>query len=563
MATLTICPKQGESWKYSLEKDSVTLGRAKDNDVTLADPSCSSRHAIIERAGEGFVIRDAESKNGTIVNGRRIDGPVALTGGDEIVLGSTSVTFERPRMPRVTMIDAPGTEADASAVIPYRQILDKTSATDAATSRLAIPADLAEENRILQVLVQVGEALVAHKPVQELIEDILDLVAGYLPMDQCVIMLRGGGDTGLETRAARTQACGGGAREIRVSRTIVNMAYEQHLSVLLSDTMADPRVIGNVSIIDKGIRSALCVPIGDDMEVIGVLYADRQALHSPFQDADLRLLTLLANTAAVKIQQARQVEALVEAEKMRRELKIAADIQRDFLPRKLPAFAGYGMAGRAVPCFDVGGDYFDLISLGEERLGLAVADVSGKGVGAALLMASLRAWLRAELGHATDLATLAGKLNDFAFESCDIQSFITFFFADLDRGTGAFRYINAGHNPALVIGRDGAVRDFPATGLCLGMFAGRCYEIGASVVGPGEILVLYTDGITESRNANGEEFGVEGLAGAVRAARDDDAPEILEEVFRRLAEFTAREVPLDDRTLVVVKRRPFESGLSL
>ena len=151
MTTLYIYSNQGESRKLSLEKDAVTLGRAKDNDVTLADPSCSSRHAVIERAGEGFVIRDAGSKNGTIVNGRRIDGPVALAAGDEIVLGSTSVTLERPRMPRVTMIDAPGTEADASAVIPYRQILDKTSATDAATSRHAAPADLAEENRILQV----------------------------------------------------------------------------------------------------------------------------------------------------------------------------------------------------------------------------------------------------------------------------------------------------------------------------------------------------------------------------------------------------------------------------
>ena len=405
--------------------------------------------------------------------------------------------------------------------------------------------------------------MVAHKPVQELLEDILDLVAGYLPMDQCVIMLRGGGDTGLETRAARTQARGGEAREIRVSRTIVNMAYEQHLSVLLSDTMADPRVIGNVSIIDKGIRSALCVPIGDDMEVIGVLYADRQARHSPFQDADLRLLTLLANTAAVKIQQARQVEALVEAEKMRRELKIAADIQRDFLPRTLPAFAGYGMAGRAVPCFDVGGDYFDLISLGEERLGLAVADVSGKGVGAALLMASLRAWLRAELAHATDLATLAGKLNDFAFESCDIQSFITFFFADLDRGRepsatsmpGTIRPSSSdGTAPSGTFRRQGSASECSPAAVM---------RSGHPSSAPARSSSCTRTGSRKAGTPPARNSASTGLAGAVRAARDNDAPEILEEVFRRLAEFTAREVPLDDRTLVVVKRRPFESGLSL
>jgi sigma-B regulation protein RsbU (phosphoserine phosphatase) len=264
----------------------------------------------------------------------------------------------------------------------------------------------------------------------------------------------------------------------------------------------------------------------------------------------------MANTAAVRIQQARQVEALVEAEKLRRELRIAADIQRDFLPRSLPAFEGYGMAGRALPCLEVGGDYYDVIAGDGGRLGLAVGDVSGKGVGAALLMASLRAYLRAELDHAPDLAALGRRLNQFTCASCDRHSFITFFFAELDRETGAFRYINAGHNPAFVLGRDGSVRDCPATGLCLGMFAGRGYEVGAAALGPGEVLVLYTDGITESRNAAEEEFGVEGLAAAVRDERDKDAAAIVDGVFRRLAEFTACAVAADDRTLVVVKRLP-------
>jgi sigma-B regulation protein RsbU (phosphoserine phosphatase) len=208
----------------------------------------------------------------------------------------------------------------------------------------------------------------------------------------------------------------------------------------------------------------------------------------------------------------------------------------------------------------VGGDYYDLVSLDAERIGLAVADVSGKGVGAALLMAALRAWLRAELGHGTDLAALAAKLNDFIHESSDIHSFITFFFAELDGATGALRFVNAGHNPPLVFGRDGLVRELPATGLVLGMLAGRPYEVGTGEVGPGEVLVLYTDGITESRDTEEHEFGVEGLAGIVREECEKDAPAILEAVFRRLAEFTGCAEPFDDRTLVVVKRDAFESA---
>ena len=560
MATLYIYPKEGDPWKLELDGESVSIGRAQGNDVTVADPNCSSRHAAIEREGGGFVIRDAGSKNGTFVNGRRIDCPAVLSPGDEIAIGLTTMTFDRPRMPRVTMVDPPGSATDASAVVPFRAILEKTSATGVRTSSLAAPADLKEENRILQVMFQVSEALVAHKPLQELLEDIMDLVAENIPMDQCVIMLRGEASPALETRAARIQGQWRGGREIQVSRTIVAMAYERHLSVLLSDAAVDPRVAGNMSIIEKGIGSALCVPIGDDEEVIGVLYADRHGRLEPFKDADLRLLTLLANTAAVRIQQARQVAALIGAARLKRDIETAAAIQRDFLPQSLPPCEGYGMAARALPCLQVGGDYYDLVALDAKRIGLAVADVSGKGIGAALLMASLRAWLHAELVHGSDLAAIAGKLNDFIHQSSDIHSFITFFFAELDTETGALRFINAGHNPALVFGRDGLVRELPATGLCLGMFAGRSFEVGTAEVGPGEVLVLYTDGITESRNSAAEEFGVDGLAGAVREERESDAPAILDGVFRRLKEFTGCEEPFDDRTLVVVKRRAFESA---
>jgi len=557
MAVLYIYPKQGPSRKAALEGDRVFIGRSPASDVVLADTHCSSGHAVIERAGERFVVRDAGSKNGTFVNDVRIGGPTVLAPGDEISLGWTVMTFDRPRMPRVTIIESPRETSDASASVPFREILEKGSATDARTSRLAAPASLSEENRALQIMIRVGEALVAHKPVSELLEDILDLVAANLPMDQCVLMLRDDAGGDLETRAARTQGARKGRGEIQVSRSIISMAFEGHLSVLIDIAQAD--FDPSASMISQGIRSALCVPIGDEDNVIGVLYADRHEGAEPFEDADLRLLTLLANTAAVKIQQARQVSALLDAQKIKGELRIAAGIQRDFLPRELPSCEGYDMAGRAIPCLDVGGDYFDCFCFAERRLGLAVADVSGKGVGAALLMASLRAWLQAELAHGTDLAATAAKLNEFVHASSDARSFISFLYAELDRDSGALRYVNAGHNPGLVIGHEGDVRELAPTGLCLGMLAGRAYEVKTMELRPGEILVLYTDGITESRDAAGKEFGVDGLTAAVAGEREHEAPEILDAVFHRLEEFGGCVEPFDDRTLVVVKRRAFES----
>lgn len=561
MAVLYIYPKEGAPRKAALKSDRVSIGRSPASDIVLADSHCSSCHVIIERAGEHYVVRDAGSKNGTFVNNVRLTAPQVLSPGDEISLGSTTLKLDRPRMPRVTMVEAPGTSLDASASIPFRAILERTSATDIATSKLAAPASLREENRILQVLNRVGEALVAHKPVPELLEDILDVIAANLPMDQCVIMLRNEASGALETRAARIQRAWREKGEIRVSRSVVAMAFERHRSVLLdvAKTDFDP----SASMIEQDIRSALCVPIGDGEDVIGVLYADRHKAADAFEDADLRLLTLLANTAGIKIQQARQVAALIEAQKAKGELRIAADIQRDFLPRSLPSCEGYGMAGRAIPCLEVGGDYFDCFCFAGRRLGLTVADVSGKGVGASLLMASLRAWLRAELGHGTDLAALAAKLNDFVHESSDARTFISFLYAELDRETGALRYVNAGHNPGLILDRDGAVRELGATGLCLGMLAGRAYEVGTAELRPGEVLILYTDGITESRDAEEREFGVEGLVAAVAGEREHEAPAILEGIYRRLAEFAGRVEPFDDRTLVVVKRKAFVSAPSV
>jgi len=557
MARLYIYPEGSPPRKIELEAACVTVGRGRDNDIVLADPACSSRHATIERGEQGYLLRDLGSKNGTLLNGRRIKSPVALSEGDEIFVGAATIVYDRPRMPRVTIVDPPVKEAESGTSIPYRAILDRAPAVDELTTSLGAVVDLDEANRILHVVIQVSETLVAHKPLKDLLEDLMDLVAAYLPMDQCVIMLQAGGQGPLVTQAARIRGKWSPDGNIHVSRTIVARAYEKHLAVLLADTAADPRA-KEESIILKKIRSALCVPIGDEEGVHGVLYADRHEQSGSFTAAHLRLLTLLASTAAVKIREARQVDALVKARELERELAVAAEIWRGLLPRALPECEGFGMAARAVPCHQVGGDYYDLMALGPGRIGLTVADVSGKGVGAALLMASLRAWLRVVLLNGTDLAAVASKLDDFVHESSDSHTFITFFFAELDRETGGLKFVNAGHNPPLVLDRDGAARELPSTGLGLGMLPGYHYEIGTAVLGPGEILVLYTDGITESRNPQEEEFGTERLAAIVRAEREKDASAIVESVFHGLAEFAGCGDPYDDRTLVIVKRSPTE-----
>jgi sigma-B regulation protein RsbU (phosphoserine phosphatase) len=298
----------------------------------------------------------------------------------------------------------------------------------------------------------------------------------------------------------------------------------------------------------------MCVPLWNNKEIIGIIYADRISFLQAFTEEDLRLLTLLSNLAAVKIENAMLIEQSIEKEKMERELELAARIQKDFLPKSDPAFPKFDIAGKNVPCLQVGGDYYDYLPIGGGRLGLAVADVSGKGVSASLLMASLRAALQSEVRPHYELPAMAAKLNEFVHRSSAINSFITFFFAELNTLTGELAYVNAGHNAPLILGCDGGVRTLPSTGLCLGMLPEMTFEEGRGTLAPGEIMILYTDGISESRNAANEEYGADRPAEVCRKLPEASAREMMDAIFRDLEAFTNRAPAADDRTLVIVHR---------
>ncbi|MGB8959504.1 MAG: SpoIIE family protein phosphatase, partial [Candidatus Aminicenantales bacterium] len=179
------------------------------------------------------------------------------------------------------------------------------------------------------------------------------------------------------------------------------------------------------------------------------------------------------------------------------DLAQAARIQKDLLPKESPKIEGFDISGVNVPCYEVGGDYYDFVPIGPDRMGVVIADVSGKGVSASLHMASLRAALLAEVRPDYDFGRMGGRLNDFVFKSSGPTSFVTFFFMELDRRTTQVRYVNAGHIPPFILDHDGHARSLESSGFPLGMFAGSTYESKSSTLAPGELAVLFTDGIPE------------------------------------------------------------------
>jgi len=359
-----------------------------------------------------------------------------------------------------------------------------------------------------------------------------------------------------EPKVVRVQSGALRTQSIFVSQTIVRTALERNSAILISDIQADEGLREQLSVIQAQIHSAMCVPLWNNQDIIGLIYCDRASLVEQFTEDDLRLLTLLGNLAAVKIENARLYELSLKKAQLDRELALAVQIQKHFLPRSDPDFAPYEINGSARACRQVGGDYFDYIAVDKDRLAVIIADVSGVGVSASLLMASLRGGLHERFPGAIDVGELASRLNDFVYASSDSHLFISFFLAILDRSKDEVRYVNAGHNPPLVVGRKGPARSLETTGLCLGMFPGQPYGEGRIVLAPGDILCLYTDGIVEGRKESGEEYGEERLADKVRELRARPAREILDRIFEDVFAFSGCAEAGDDMTLVVVKRNP-------
>ena len=556
MPKLYVYQKKGEDYSIPLKKDRISIGRSADNDINILDPFCSGKHAYIYPSEEGWAVRDNASKNGTFLNGKKIKAEVELKKGDEVLVGSTRIVFDKEILTHVEMTETPTSSANVNTIMQVEELLSKTDIDTTMKGSLE-PVDLEKvrtEHRAFSIMSEVSKALLLHQPISELLDTIMDLICAHLPMDRGILMLKEGNPAQFIPKVIRVNDKSLKDQKILVSQSIIDMAVDKNSSILTSDAMADTRFKAMESIIKFNIHSAMCVPLWNNKEIIGIIYSDRISNLEQFKDEDLKLLTLLANLAAVKIENAKLIEQAIEKEKMEKELALAAKIQEDFLPKENPPCKKFEIVGYNIPCYQVGGDYYDFIDIDPSRLGIVVADVSGKGVGASLLMASLRAALQSEVHAKYNIKEMAVKLNNFVHRSSASSGFITFFFCELNKESGELKYINAGHNPPLIIDKKGKITRLESSGLCLGMFPASTYEVKKVTINDGEMAVLYTDGITESRNKDNKEFDEKGLIKLLRKHPKLKASKILKKVNEELESFTAGADRMDDMTLVIIQR---------
>jgi sigma-B regulation protein RsbU (phosphoserine phosphatase) len=286
---------------------------------------------------------------------------------------------------------------------------------------------------------------------------------------------------------------------------------------------------------------------------VGTLNLGTKQNGEDFTGGDLEIFEEAAGHAAQAMRTITLQGEYVEKKRMERDLDVARNIQKQLLPQEIPEMEGLQLFGESRSCFEVAGDYFDLIPIGENRLLLVIADVSGKGAGAALIMANLQASLRlaVKLGH--PLREIVCEINNLIHQNTSSAQFITFFLGDLDVGRGELQYINAGHNPPVVVHSDGELQHLSTTGMVLGVQEDRDYELRSISLSHGDVLTLYTDGYSEAFNPVGEEFGEERLIETIVENRCGSPDEIARALREELLRFTEGKPLDDDLTIVIAK----------
>jgi len=303
---------------------------------------------------------------------------------------------------------------------------------------------------------------------------------------------------------------------------------------------------------DLGIR--VLVPLQILQKTKGILALGEKMHGGAYTKTDLDFLFSLGNLAIISLENARLFKETIEKQRLEDELQIAKEIQRGLLPKQLPSIHGLELSAVNISSKQVGGDYYDVIPLFPGRYVIAIGDVSGKGTPASLLMANLQATIRALVPLNLSLADLTKRVNDLVCENTGLDRFITFFWGIFDESTKIFRYVNAGHNPPFLIRSTGTVERLDKGGIILGIMKALVpYQEGEVVLSGGDVLVLFTDGVSESMNSSGEEWGEEKMEEILLSRNGDTAETILSTVVDAVKEHSRDTAQYDDITLVVLK----------
>ncbi len=540
---------------FPLVQDSTVLGRQADCDIVLPVPAVSRQHARIFRDGSEYFIEDLRSRNKTYLNDVILERPAKLSDQDRIRICDVEFVFHSSdspalwgdpgRDPTASLVEDESLET-SSTIMLTRNIQESYSAAQVAIHPAAK----------LKALIAITQSLARAVALNEVLPKVLEgLFVAFPHADRGFILLKDP-KTGKLTPRAVKQRREDSRHTLRLSRTILNAALTRKEAILSADAATDSRFDNAQSIVDFQIHSVMCAPlISSDGEVLGAIQIDTSDQRLRFTEEDLEVLASVAYQAAVAVENAQLHEIALEQAEIRREMAVAQRLQQGFLPAAPPEIGGYAFYDFYDPAKELGGDYFAYVPLGSKRWAIVVADVSGKGLSAALLVARLSAETPQILLTEPTAAHALARLNELFCESRWEDRFVTMAVIVLEPERHEMVVASAGHLPPLMRRASGELVRVgeSITGLPLGVGPGFTYHTEVLSVGFNDSIVLYTDGIPEAMNAKNEVYGFERLERLIK-----NAPAKVESLGERLIadvrQFVGNRSQSDDMCLVCFGR---------
>ena len=536
MARLSITLSDGRTISHELRGfGTEVIGRDPTCDIWVDDPSTSRRHAQFRKTAEGYLVEDLGSKNGTSVN----DQPSAshlLRDNDLVTLGGVEARFH----------------LESTSLHPSTIVVTDQSPVGASEHYSNPGATIRLSQQRLQILYDLSDRLVCLKDRDQLLTDAMDICFEMLHCERGAIAVKQPGSRTIDWPVVRNLR--GIEGELTISRTTLTRALEHgERAIVTEDTLrnADP----TISMIQHGIRSAMCVPLIYNDEILGVIYGDRVSTAAVYTPEDLDFLAAIARQVSIGLINVRLLEEQRIKLRLEKDLALARQIQNGLLPRDLPARTDIVIAASNEPGNRVSGDYYDVIDLPDGRTWILIADVTGEGVAAALLMANLQAAVRVTIDSSEDPAELMTRWNRLIYQNTDSSKFVTALLGLIDPAGQKAVFTTAGHLPPYVIRPDGPApmevplkADFP-----LGVIEDAKYESQVVELAPTPCtLFCYTDGVTEARSPDDQMFGSDRLIEQLNSCRDTPPAALIASVRRELTKFCDSAPQGDDITMLAV-----------
>lgn len=543
--TLVVRDPAGSEREVEITQSPFTLGRQGDNDLVLLDHRISRRHARVIREEDGYVLEDAQSRHGTYVNGERVDRRL-LKDGDRIGLGVMSAYLLTFRF------EAPD----------IASILDEIEKT---------PESPAPRLQHFNLLLQLAQMLHRAAALDEILAALVDSALKLFDADRGLLFLIGeSGEPALRLARAKLEMPAEEAN-VALPLDVVRRVMETRREEVILENLADGRTAYETIAASAGQRAILALPlqkfpVGEAVreslrhaapQLLGVLYLETASRAAALTRLDRQTLDTLAVEGAMVIENAQLIRAAREQERSRHELTLAQTIQRSLLPRALPRGGHFRLHAVTTACCTVGGDYYDAFSLPGGRVGLTIADVSGKGLPAAMMAMTLQGAFSALAAADLPLAELFRRTNRFLCDRTPPEMYATLFYGVLDPD-GGFEYVNAGHAPPMVARNGGTVEVLNTPSFPVGMFEPAAFDVCHTSLRPGERVLVFSDGLPDAHNEAFEMLGEARVQQALAScAEQNTSPEDLCLTLTRAAENFAGSTPqADDVTVALLQFAP-------